>query len=43
MQNITRDIEVKNKQIVTRGQWVEGSWGKIEEGPSTNMHKGHID
>ena len=32
-QNITRDIEIKNKLTVTREEEGEGQWGKTGEGP----------
>ena len=36
---------MKSKPRVTRGERGEGrgKWGKIGEGPSRNMFKGHID
>ena len=42
-QNIARDIEIKNKLTVTREEGREEKWGKIEEGPSRNLYKGHLD
>ena len=40
-QNTTRNIEIKNKMIVTRGERDNGRMkGK---GPSRNMYKGHMD
>ena len=41
-ENITRDIEIKNKLTVTRGEW-GGVNGKKGEGSSGNMYKGHMD
>ena len=43
-QNITRDIEIKNKLTVTRGE-VGGAngGGRKWEGLSRNMYKGHMD
>ena len=41
--NITRDIKIKNKLTVTRGEMGEGLWEKIGEGPSRNMYKGPTD
>ena len=42
MQNITRDIEIKNTLTVTRG-WRERYNRKIGEGWSRNTYKGHVD
>ena len=42
-QYISRNIEIKNKLTVTRGEEGEGYWGKIREGPSRNMYKGHME
>ena len=41
-QNITRDIEIKNKLTITRGEMGGDNGRKIEEGPSRNMYKGHM-
>ena len=42
MQNITRDIEIKNKLVVTREE--EEGWRRIKgEGWSRNMYKGQMD
>ena len=38
--NYNRDIEIKNKLTVARGQ---GDTGEKGEGSSRNMHKGHMD
>ena len=43
MQNITRDIEIQNKLIVTRGEVGEDKGGEKGEGLSRNMYKGHMD
>ena len=43
MQNITRDIEIQNKLIVTRGEVGEDNGGEKGEGLSRNMYKGHMD
>ena len=40
---MTRDIEIKNKLTVTRGEGVEREWGEIGEGLSRNMCKGHTE
>ena len=42
-QNITRDIEIKNKLRVTRREGGQGYWGKEGEGSSRNMYKGPMD
>ena len=42
-QNITRDIEIKNKLTVTRGEEGGGERGKEVEGSSRNMYKGPLD
>ena len=41
--NITRDIKIKNKLIVTRGVGRREQWQKEGEGPSRNMYKGPMD
>ena len=41
-QNITRDIEIKNKLTVT-GWEVGGANGEEGKGLSKNMYKGHMD
>ena len=38
----TRDFEIKNKLIVTRGE-EENDNGGIGEGQSRNMYEGHMD
>ena len=40
-QNITRDIEIKNKVTVTKGE-VGGDNGRIRGRVFRNMYKGHI-
>ena len=40
--NITRDIEIKNKLIVTRGEVGGNNEGK-ERRVFSNMYKGHMD
>ena len=42
-QNINRNIEIKNRPTVTRGDGRGGHWGKEGEGLSRNMYKGHTD
>ena len=42
-QNITRDIEIKNKLTVTRGEVEVGNGGRKGGGLSRNMYKGHMD
>ena len=43
-QKITRDIEIRNKLTVTRGEETKGITGKKEgEGSSRNMYKGPMD
>ena len=42
-QNITRDIEIKNKLTVTRGEEGGGEQGKEVEGSSRNMCEGSMD
>ena len=42
-QNIIRDIEIRNKLAVTRGEQGGGLQGKEGEGSSRNMYKGPMD
>ena len=42
-QNITRDIEIKNRQTVNQRGAERGIMGEIGEGPSRNMYKGPMD
>ena len=42
-QNRTRDMEIKNKLTVSRGNGAGGKRGKEEKGLSRNMCKGPID
>ena len=41
-ENITGDIEIKNKLTATRGDRGDNNRGK-GEGSSRNMYKGHMD
>ena len=40
---MTRDIEIKNKLTVTRGEWGGDNGEGKREGLSRNMYKGHMD
>ena len=43
MKNIIKDIEIKNKLMVIRGEGGGGYWGKEREGSSRKMYKGPMD
>ena len=42
-QNITRDIEIKKKLTVIRGEVEEDNGEEVREGSSRNMYKGSVD